>query len=252
MFKLSAYSIKAGNKKEVQRVLQKLSNDSHYTQISKCFFVDKDMDEYPTDRNEDLYITPCYSIENLYTTTNVLSNILQSEFSCDKNDADHQKCIDRFIQLQNQFNEIMIEYNALVLLRNQKGLGNGKVRLSNFKTSKLFAMDIEKVQKHTKYNEEITKFKASLSANEAEISGAITTIKNLGNYNTTFRGKNQLDFFVSFIMLLKKLHNTQVFFEHTHTCVTINLTNNRLSELSQYAEFPSCLKEFLEKHKISA
>lgn len=245
-------SIKVGNKKEVIKIWRKIKADTNYDGVSKCFFVDRDMDEPPEDIDKNLYITPCYSIENLYISQNVFANILKSEFSCDIYDEDYSKCMDAFTKLQNQFNEIMLEYNALILIRKRKELGNGKVSLSKYKTSNLVVIDINKVQKHYKYEEMIDDLKKELSASEDDISKSISELKSRGDYNTVFRGKNQLDFFASLIMELKKLHRDNQFFARKHCSVSINITSNRLSELSQYAEFPDCLKEFLIRHKKPA
>lgn len=245
-------TIKAGNKKEVLKIWRKIKNDSSYQNVSKCFFVDRDMDKPPEDIDDDLYITPCYSIENLYTTKNVFENILQSEFSCDKFDEDYPKCMSKFTELQEQFNEIMLEFNALVLLRNKKSLGNGKVSLSSVKTTNLVVVAIDKITKHTKYEHVITDLKEKLDVSDEEIANSISELKACGEYNFLFRGKNQLDFFVNFIAMLKQLHNNGKFFSKIRACVSIDITSNRLSELSQYAEFPVCLKEFLNRHKISA
>ena len=158
----------------------------------------------------------------------------------------------KFTELQEQFNKIMLEFNALVLLRNKKSLGNGKVSLSSVKTTNLVVVDIDKITKHSKYEQVITDLKEKLDVSDEEIANSISELKACGEYNFLFRGKNQLDFFVNFINKLKQLHKNNEFFNKIRACVSINITSNRLSELSQYAEFPVCLKEFLNRHKISA
>lgn len=75
------------------------------------------------------------------------------------------------------------------------------------------------------------------------------SIQNAGNYENIFRGKNQLDFLVRLIELLKQAHHNGEFFEKKKSSVTINITNNRLSELSQYAITPDSLIEFIKSHK---
>ena len=90
-----------------------------------------------------------------------------------------------------------------------------------------------------------------LQTSDQEVAEAINQLKAKGDYNNVFRGKNQLDFFVKFLDVLKELHNENKFFEKKRTSVTINITNNRLSELSQYADFPNCLVTFLRNHAIA-
>lgn len=244
-------TIKAGKKIEVLKVWRKIKSDNHYDDIKKCFFVDRDMDEDPADKNEDLYITPCYSIENLYVTKKAFGNILQSEFSCDIYESDYHKCMTKFEELLGLFNEQMLEFNALVLIRRNKGLNNGKVQIRNIKTMSMFETTINGISKKQKYEECITKLKNDLSVSDIEVSNSVEELKSRGDYNNLFRGKNQLDFLVKLLDILKELHNNEQFFEKKRTSVTLNLTNNRLSELSQYADFPPCLVCFLKNHAIS-
>lgn len=64
-----------------------------------------------------------------------------------------------------------------------------------------------------------------------------------------FRGKNQLDFLVSIVKKLKALNSSGEYFSATLKNVHINITDNRLSELSQYAITPPELDSFLERHR---
>ena len=232
-------TIKAGKKEEVLKVWRKIKADNHYDSVKKCFFIDRDMDDIPPDKDDDLYITPCYSIENLYVTSKSFGNILQSEFSCDIYENDYSKCMTKFNELLDIFNEQMLEFNALVLIRRNKGFNNGIVKINNIKTTQILEITIDNVLKRTKYQECITKLKNDLQTSDQEVAEAINQLKAKGDYNNVFRGKNQLDFFVKFLDVLKELHNENKFFEKKRTSVTINITNNRLSELSQYADFPN-------------
>ena len=55
----------AGKKKEVLKVMQKIQSDPLYTNVCTMFFIDRDYDESLANTNNDLFETPCYSIENL-------------------------------------------------------------------------------------------------------------------------------------------------------------------------------------------
>ncbi len=63
------------------------------------------------------------------------------------------------------------------------------------------------------------------------------------------RGKNQLDFLVSIVMKLKDLNTSGGYFSTKLNNVHVNITENRLSELSQYAITPPELDSFLERHR---
>ena len=243
--------IKSGNKINTLKAWSRINKDSTYDSINKMFFVDRDMDELPSDIDDDLYVTPCYSIENLYVSIESFSNIIESEFSISKADDDYEKCIKMFVDLYHQFCDLMVEFNALVLIRRNKNLGNGKVCLSAMKTAQMIKIELSEVAKGSKYDSLIGDLKEKLQVTDEEMKNAIETIQTKGDYDSCFRGKNQLDFLVALISLLKKANNEKTFFSEFKNCVSINLTSNRLSELSQYARTPDCLTDFLQKHKNS-
>lgn len=241
--------IKVGNKSGTLKAWRKISKDLTYDSINKMFFVDRDMDDLPEDLDTNLYVTPCYSIENLYVTGTVFEKILQSEFSISKIDEDYQNCMDKFRELYDQFCDLMVEFNALVLIRKNKGLGENRVCLSNINTKKMINITLSGITKGNKYDVIINDLKCRLQATDEELEEAIEKIRLQGDYSNAFRGKNQLDFFVALLTLLRNAHKDKVFFKETKTSVSINLTNNRLSELSQYAITPDCLIKFLQYHK---
>lgn len=242
-------SIKAGNKRNTLKAWRKISKDSIYDSISKMFFVDRDMDDLPEDLDGNLYVTPCYSIENLYVSKKVFAKIIQSEFSICKIDKDYEKCINLFDDLYQQFCDLMVEFNALVLIRKKKNLGEGKVCLSGINTKKMISINLSGISKGRKYDSIISDLKGKLQATDEELESAIETIRARNDHSNNFRGKNQLDFLVTLITLLKAAHRDKTFFEETKTSVSINLTDNRLSELSQYARTPDSLNSFLQNHK---
>lgn len=245
-------SIKAGNKRNTLKAWRKISKDSTYNSINKMFFVDRDMDDLPNDMDRNLYVTPCYSIENLYVSKEVFANIIQSEFSISKIDKDYKKCINLFDDLYQQFCLFMVEFNALVLVRNNKHLGEDRVCLSGINTRKMIKIELSGISKGDKYDSIINDLRSKLQTTDEELEAAIESLYNKGNYSNNFRGKNQLDFLVALISILKNAHNNNVFFEETKTNVSINLTKNRLSELSQYARTPDSLVSFIKNHIKSA
>ena len=241
--------LKVGDKFNTLQLWRKINNDETYNYVSKMFFVDRDMDEIPKDRDGDLYITPCYSIENLYVNKITFANILESEFSLNKIDSDYKKCIDLFDNLYEQFCNEMVEFNALVFIRNRKKLGNGNVSLSDIKITKMFSIDFGGITRKESYITVINDLKEKLDVKDDELDDGINKIHEKKDYSNQFRGKNQLDFFVALIHLLKEANKNKCFFEKSHTSVNITITNNRLSELSQYAITPDCLVKFIQNHK---
>lgn len=238
-----------GNKKEVLKLLKRITSTNLYDDVCTMFFIDRDYDVSLSGQNEKLYETPCYSIENLYVQRECLLKILQSEFGLNEIEKDFQKCLQDFDKREKEFNNQILEFNSLVYLRRKKSDSNSNCVFGSIKTSHMLKVNIDNVEKATKYNQTIDEIKEKLQFEESEIEEAKEELIRKGNFSLNFRGKNQLDFFVEFIRALKKINDDGGYFETKYNNIHINLTSNRLSELSQYAVTPSTLEEFLERHK---
>lgn len=244
----SIIPIKAKNKANTIKVWRKIKQDSEYDHVKKMFFIDRDMDDLPEDIDGDLYTTPCYSIENFYCNINCFKNIIESEFSINCTEGDYVKCTDLFESLLNSFCREMILFNALVLIRNKKRLNDRKVSLK-INTRQVISITLDEVKQGDKYHV-ITELQKELAATKNEVNNAIEHLKNTGDFTNNFRGKNQLDFMVEFLKLLKIKKDDLSFFTIKRESITLNLSGNRLSELSQYASTPDCLNEFILNHKL--
>lgn len=238
-----------GNKKEVLKLFKRITSTNLYDDVCTMFFVDRDYDLSLSGKSEKLFETPCYSIENFYVQRECLKKILQSEFGLNEIDNDFQKSLADFEQRERDFNNEILEFNSLVYLRRKKSDSNSNCSFGSIKTSHMLKVNVNKVEKATKYDETINDIKEKLQFEEKEIEKAKEELKAKGDFSVNFRGKNQLDFFVEFIRGLKKLNEDGEYFEIKHNNIHINVTSNRLSELSQYAVTPPILEEFLEKNK---
>ena len=65
-----------GNKKEVLKLLNRITSTNLYDDVCTMFFVDRDYDVSLCGKSENLFETPCYSIENLYVQRECLMKIL--------------------------------------------------------------------------------------------------------------------------------------------------------------------------------
>ena len=243
-------SIIVGNKEETLKLWRKIKSQKSYNEVKKMFFVDMDMDAEPTDKDDDLYVTPCYSVENLYANKYCFANIIESEFSINKGEIDYDKSLQLFDNLFEKFCNEMIEFNALVYLRNKKGFENQKALISSIKTHNLVNVEIDKITKSDRYSAQISDLMDKLGVNEEDVSEAIDVIRTRGDFGNTFRGKNQIDFLVDLLKILKTANTNSEFFSEKRHRVTINLTKNRLSEMSQYAVTPNDLINFISTHRV--
>jgi len=245
--KIITYTV--GNKKNILKLLKKITSENLYDDICTMFFIDRDYDDSMNGSNENLFETPSYSIENFYVQRECLLKILQSEFGLNEIDADCKKCLQDFDEREKEFNNCILEFNSLLYLQRKKSISSSNCVFASIKTSKMIKIDIKKVEKTKQYNKIIQEIINKLKVSEHEIKEAKNKLTKKGLFSLNFRGKNQLDFFVEFIKSLKEINNEGGYFSTKYNNVHINLTSNRLSELSQYAITPSVLEEFLERHK---
>ena len=239
-----------GNKKEVLKLLKKIRSIGLYDSVCTMFFIDRDCDESMAGSDKDLFETPCYSIENLYVQKECLLKILQSEFGLNEITQDCKKCIQDFEAREMEFNQHILEFNALAYLRRKKSDSNSNMSLNSVKTSHMVQVKVRGVTKASKYEQTIQQLREKLEFEEYELEQVKTELIDKGEFSLNFRGKNQLDFFVGFIKELKRLNKTGGYFSKKYNNIHINITSNRLSELSQYAVTPICLEQFLESHKV--
>lgn len=245
--KIITYAV--GNKKEVLKLLRKVRSSGLYNSVCTMFFIDRDYDESRAGSDEDLFETPCYSIENLYVQRECLLKILQSEFGLNEIMEDCKKCIQDFEAREAEFNQYILEFNALAYLRRKKSDSNSNISLSSVKTSHMVKTSVMSVCKSDKYEQTLQQMREKLEFEEYELEQARSELIDKGEFSLNFRGKNQLDFFVDFIKELKALNSRGGYFSKNYTNIHINITKNRLSELSQYAITPQSLEDFLNNHK---
>ena len=213
------------------------------------FFVDRDMGfdmkEY---KEKDVYVTPCYSIENLYVNEDSFGMILETEFGLNIDDADYITYKQKFVEMYHDFCELMLEFNALVLLRKEKELDCEKVIIQNIKTTDLVTIDVYSgISKSSKYNDTIEELKEKLDVKDEEITSAKIRLLEHGEKSNIFRGKNQFDFMTKYIEQLYK--GRKELFDPVPKNIKIAPNQNRLSTFSMYAQTPECLENFLQAHK---
>lgn len=238
----------AGNKKEVLKVMQMIKATNLYNHVCTMFFVDRDYDESLKGTNEDLFETPCYSIENLYAQEATLGRILQSEFGLSIIDSDYGKCLSTYRTRLSEFNQIIFCFNAIVKYQHQYE-PEVKCQFSSVKTSHLAHISADKVEKSNQHDKVICKLTDSLHVTPEQLHLIETELQKEEQPCLVLRGKNQLDFMVAILKIFKDLNAAGGYFSSKLPRVYIAITDNRLSELSQYAVTPPELTAFLNAHR---
>lgn len=252
-------SIRCGGKQAVLNVYSIFSKHENltYQNTQKTFFVDRDFDDPLTpELRQAIYETPCYAIENFYTTIDCFKNILKIEFKIDEFGNDSvlfEKCLDFFKQTQQAFHTAIVEFNAWVKVARKKKVYIDTSDYDAFKKiNKLVRIEVRQAQKVYEMNDLLAKVKTGC-IHAIEISPIKEQL--LLKDGCTFRGKQELLFFIKFLIKLKEvLCSQQRCADHfglnkpRKVSYEIPTSNSLfLSALTQHADTPECLKHYLEK-----
>jgi hypothetical protein len=240
------YPIICSGKSKVLKVYELIDGHREYDIYKKAFFVDRDFD-FPL-LNPKIYETSCYSIENLYTSTNVFKEVLKSEFGFAETDDDFQRSLKVYTDLQRDFHEGITLFNAwyacLIYLRNTTNQQTGVHLEDNF--PKEF-INISLAGITITYD--ILTIKAKYP-NALEIPDNVLQQKisdfNAQNKGQVFRGKYELDFMLKMINCL--IEDSKTIKAFISKPIKYNTTNTQaISQFSQYAETPIELTDYIKK-----
>lgn len=94
----------------VLKAKELIKNRKEYDKAKALFFIDKDYTNDTVDN--ELYVTPCYSIENFYSTEETLKKILQNEFNMNESDKNFIKIVDLYTELLDSYHNKLLFLNA--------------------------------------------------------------------------------------------------------------------------------------------
>lgn len=254
-------SINCGGKDKVLRLREDIRNHPNYYNAPCLFFVDSDFDNNEEIANlTDVYLTPCYSIENLYFTESAFIRIMDSEFkasSTNERSNDFENALDIYRKTKKEYLNKISGFNYLIKeIRRIENEGNstGKLHINDLSFSKLVKISLDKVDKIYDENKPNIIFPKLAPNLDIKLANSENYFSNI-SLELWFRGKQHLDFFRNFLVHLINDINSKkdrkVFSKKGR--VGLNLTtDNCVSDLSQYADTPPCLTSFLRKQSFSA
>lgn len=238
------HTLVCGNKKAVQESYKTIK--SKYPQFRTKFFIDSDFDE--NEELIDLYITPTYSIENFYCSENVISNILKNEFLFHTSDEEYNEIMKLFLKLQKQFHEGVKLFNLWYYIIKKESKKNGStpnVSLGNKLPKEFIEISLENVTVNYDLRKIKEKFpNACIEVSEDDLK------KHLNDFDSKipymkFRGKYEIEFITKFLMKLIEDANKHNKFIKKKTKFRFDPALI-LTQLSQYADTPKCLKLFVK------
>jgi len=246
-------AINCEGKGSALKLWELISSHELYSQAKTAFFLDPDFDKRETlPQTSNVYVTPCYSVENLYVTEAAAKRILRAEFGVTEvpdEDGSFAKCITLFRRLLSEFLDAIEPANCWILFhrmaesedKNLRRLNLGSLNANNLVTVTIGAVrrnytifDLQTTTGNTKTVSEdsLSELARSFDRNERHLR---------------FRGKFQAYFMRMFLSCLKRDandENSQNFARRRN--VPLNVSDrNFLSDLAQYADTPDCLRDFI-------
>lgn len=237
-------------KKNVLKVKEIIDEHREYDSFKTNYFIDRDFDLSFKDTYENLYETPCYSIENLYCTPSSVKEILKCEFQILETDKEFKTIYDLYIKLLNDYSNAILLFNAWYSLQKEKsrilGVPNN-VNLENSLPKGYIHVSLEEINSNYDLDKIKSSFPDSIEISHAELTSRMKEL-NDENIHQNLRGKYVFSFLVQFIRELITDANTKGKQKYLSKKAKFNIDNNTaLSSLSPYAETPKCLKEFVKK-----
>lgn len=245
-------SYNCGGRREVIKAYNLIHGKTEYECVNKIFFVDRDY--APLEQElAGVYQTPCYSVENFYTSIDCFSRILNREFGINTIEDDFKKCVADYCQRQNEFHDETLYLNSW--LSGQRKAEDQfcmkKITLADYKIGKLFSeISIEKVTSKKPIDKSLLlqQFPSAYNMTDEELAKEVAFFQS-EDPQKLFRGKFELDFLKKIINSIKEKNKDGAYFQIKRECVYVDSSVNTLSTLSSYADTPECLIRFLSEHQ---
>ncbi|MGG2072845.1 DUF4435 domain-containing protein [Lysinibacillus irui] len=142
------YSQKCGNRDEVIKLYNKIIFDAENIDDDILYFIDRDF--YKDNKfNADIYITPCYAIENFYADDKVLERFLETHICINFLSRDKEK--EDFIIIRDFYLEnLQLELSKQVLINAWYSAQMVKRHEDKYKANKQFSLkklkDLKKIK----------------------------------------------------------------------------------------------------------
>jgi len=247
-------ALNCDGKTEVLRLYRMIKGKSEYSALKFLYFIDRDFDPPIENPSHDIYETPVYSVENLYTTFEAFIRILKCEFNYTEDDTEYTLLLQLFRERQLEFHKETAYFNAwLACQRNSSAKNNSaRLNLSNFNLSKIIPIiDLDRIQ--AAYDKTVLEslFPEAIKLAEDEIQEKLVLFSK-ENPQEIFRGKFEIDFLFEILEAIKKDFNSAKPRFIKKRGVQLNQSKkNMISEFSQYASTRNCLISYLGNFKIA-
>lgn len=241
--------VRCGGKEKVKELYNFIRMKKGYNDAIFLAFVDRDYDNL-LNVNE-IYETPCYSIENLYTSFNTLKNYYEDTLKMNEDDIEIIEKL--YKKLFEQYHQSIEELNVWIFAQRLYVKDNpSKERVTLNDKSLTTFIDFNLNGISSKYRLEDLNRTMNFEVPEVYISKAREIIETEDwNRALRFRGKFEIKFLHLFVVEIQKhiINNGKELPECLPVTKRYKIKtsfSDLMYELSTYAITPSCLKTYIK------
>lgn len=243
--------IPCGNKKMVLKTFELIKNHNEYDKYSKAFFIDRDFDAPIKNQFQEIYETPCYSIENLYCFTESFTEFIRTDLQIEEDDPSYTQIIERYISLREKYVNGILLFNSWYKLQKQKRIElrqELKVRLEDIFPNEFYTFTIQDIIFNYTQDSIEKKYPEHLPYSSIELEKTLDELQN-ENLILTLRGKYMFSFLTNFIRKLVEDGADPNKRFLLNKKIKYNMDNSSaLSLLTTFAKTPQCLIDFIIKY----
>jgi len=247
--------ISCGNKSMVLKTFDLIKQHKEYKKYKLAFFIDRDFDESLKNKFDEIYETPCYSIENLYCSSNSIKELIKTDFQIGEENPLHKTIVELYTKLQADFLNASLLFNAWYKLQKLKSKELNKknnVSLTESLIPGFIELSLEKITQKYTIETILEKYPESLPYNVKELTAIIGEL-NASDLRLNLRGKYVFNFMTSFIRKLIEDGADAKKRIIVKKKIKYNMDNSTaMTLLTTFAESPNCLTEFLKKYFYQA
>jgi hypothetical protein len=242
---IESYSIVCNNKKNVINLYYDLKRREECTKYKTAFFVDRDFDDN-SDLPCEIYVTPCYAIENLFIGTDCISKILRCEYDLIPGDGpEYDRAMALYEQELNAFHKGVLLFNSwYACLKRKLAEGEKSVCLDDTLPTGFVTLEIKNIKKLYDLSiiKETKKLKAlyDITQKEIDIKSGELSIDCTNN----LRGKYELQFLTVYLEFLNTDSKGKRYYTKKESGININ-KKKFISQFSQYGRTPDCLRNYI-------
>jgi len=239
--------IRCGNKQGVLNTFSQINGKYQFNNLRLFYFVDVDFD--PRINNSLIYETNYHSIENLYTSVEVVEKIFRNEFMLNEDDEEFVTALSLYIERQLEFHRAILLLNAWIScqqdLRNSGVIGS-KLKLKEKKLSDFVTINLDGIVAKYDISSFESMFPEAFKIENDVLARKIVEFEEK-NLQQILRGKYEVEFLKKFLDLVKEDlgKETPIYFK-ARKRVSINF-QDVISQFANYADTSECLFNYINR-----